>query len=102
MSNEEMVLEGEVTLESFMELTATCQLQMLNQSLANVPEEKKQEFKEHVFDQVNFLYSAILNNFAPEIEMHPDLTTEAMLEAEVNYIKNHNMVIDINQKKAKA
>lgn len=48
----------------------------------SVPEESIASLKAELYDSVNITFSTILMEFAPEIEMHPNLTAEAILKAE--------------------
>lgn len=55
-------------------------------------EQAKQQVKEDLYDMFNAAASNVLYLFAPEIEMRPDLTAEAILNAE-------NDIIDREYKK---
>ena len=45
------------------------------------------EVKEEVYDMINFGASNILSEYAPEIEMRPNLTSDAILKAENELLK---------------
>lgn len=98
ITEKQLEIEGEVSLERFMELTATYQLQMMNNILEDAPEEHKQQIKEFIFDQTNQLFSAVLDNFAPDIELRPDITEEAILKAELELHKKNKTTLDVIRK----
>lgn len=55
------------------------------------PEEQAQralELKQEIYDAINVAASNVLELFAPELELRPDLTSEAILKAE-NEILDH-------------
>lgn len=49
----------------------------------HLPYKQKQELKEYLFDEFNMAASTLLATFAPDIELRPDLTEEAILEMEL-------------------
>lgn len=49
----------------------------MRETLKAAPQAKAQ-----IFDMVNYKASALLEHFAPEYELRPDLTTEAIMKAE--------------------
>jgi hypothetical protein len=61
-----------------------------------VPEEHKQAVKEEMYDMFNIGASNVLQEFAPDIEARPDLTTEAIMKAEDEIMeeKIHQMSVD--------
>ena len=54
----------------------------------DISPEELQGLKEDLYDKYNAGASNVLYLFAPDIEMHPDLTVEAMKEAEDRYMYN--------------
>jgi len=88
-------IDGKVTLETFMSLTATSILGMLHQTLDQAKAEEKADLKEYLFDQSNELFSSILNAFAPEIELRPDITEEAILRAELEIHKENKTKLEV-------
>lgn len=38
--------------------------------------------KQEVFDTANVYFSSLLERFAPELELHPDISTEAFMQLE--------------------
>ena len=56
----------------------------------HLPYKKKQELKEYLFDEFNVAASTLLATFAPDIELRPDITEEAILKAELE-IANDKM-----------
>ena len=69
-----------------MQLTFTAQLAMLNAALDAAPKDMVEAMREDLYDRYNASASSVLSKFAPNIEQHPDLTVEAILEAENNII----------------
>ena len=70
---------------SISELTTilmTSQLEVMNQAIEDIPIEELPPIKEYIFDQVNLAMSEVLARFAPEIDMRPDITEEAILDLE--------------------
>lgn len=85
-------------------LTGT--LNMFNQTVQNAPKDIQTKVKEELYDMFNKGASAFLEAFAPEIELRPDLTAEAILQAENNIIDEqskhihdsvHSKVVEFKQ-----
>ena len=74
---------GPMALEDMVQVTMTGLLGAMNTCLkaAKSPEEAEQ-LKEYIYDRFNIAASRTLEIFAPEIEMRPSLTTDAILKAE--------------------
>lgn len=72
-----------LTLNDILDLTLSANLAVMNSSLENVPTENKEQLKEHLFNTFNIAASALLAQFAPEIDLRPDITEEALLKAEL-------------------
>lgn len=68
--------------EDYINLTLSAQLNFFEEIVASAPEDKQEEVTEFLYDMYNLAASAFLETFAPEIELRPDLTVEAILEAE--------------------
>lgn len=71
-----------ITLPEFITLMSTAILSAMQQTVANVPEAEREHAKEEIYDMYNAAASNTLHYFAPEIDMRPHLTTQAILEAE--------------------
>ncbi len=76
-----------ITLPDAMQALCSAACSMLRQThqhiSANLPEGVTSEkVKEDLYDMANLMFSNVLSQFAPEIEMRPDLTCEAILKAE--------------------
>ena len=71
-----------ITLPDFITLMSTAILSAMQQTVANVPESERERAKEEIYDMYNAAASNTLHYFAPEIDMRPHLTTQAILEAE--------------------
>lgn len=72
----------------FMQLMASTELQMMRglyesiQADKDATDEQKEQFKHDLYDAYNQAASSVLALFAPELELRPDLTAEAILRAE--------------------
>jgi hypothetical protein len=71
-----------VTATEFINMTTAATLNMFNNILKQVPEEDAAKVKGDLFDMYNQGASALLKVFAPEFEVHPDLTEQAIMEME--------------------
>lgn len=71
-----------ITLPDFITLMSTAILSAMQQTVANIPEAERERAKEEIYDMYNAAASNTLHYFAPEIDMRPHLTTQAILEAE--------------------
>ena len=78
---------GPVTFEDMSQILFTGLLGAMRQLVDTAPDEHKEQVKGHVYDMVNQAASRTLEMFAPEYELHPDLTAKAMLDAENAYIE---------------
>lgn len=50
--------------------------------LKAAPKSQRKEFKKQAYDMVNYKCSAVLENFAPDFELRPSLSQEAIMKAE--------------------
>lgn len=85
--------EGNIKVDDALGITLTAQLaimrDVLEKSKANgATKEELQTIKEDLYDKFNAGASNILYLFAPDEELHPDLTVEAMKAAEDKYMYN--------------
>ena len=55
---------------------------MMNKALEKTPTDQQKQMKENIYDMVNIRMTAVLEKFAPEFELRPGLTEQALLEAE--------------------
>lgn len=78
-----------IRIDDLMTILFTVQLQAMNQVKNSTPEEHRQQVLEDLYDKYNAGASNLLYLFAPDEELHPDLTVEAMKEAEDRYMYNH-------------
>lgn len=65
------------TLPELVDTVFQAVLFAMRETLKKVPEAKPQ-----IFDMVNYKASALLEHFAPEYELRPGLTEEAIMKAE--------------------
>ena len=72
----------EMHVQEVLEITLNAQLAALKQVVDKTPEEHKEEVKKDLFDMYNLGASNILDAFAPEIEVHPELDVHEMLAKE--------------------
>ena len=72
---------------------ATASLAVMNTLVSQVPEDEKEACTNAMYDAYNIVASNVLTQFAPHLELRPNLTTQAILEAE-------NKIIDEHYKKA--
>lgn len=86
-----------MTITDFLQVISTGILLSLNAIAEAAPEDQRQEVKEDLYDMYNAAASNTLSYFAPEIEMRPHLTSQAILEAEDNILNR----LEKEQKKAK-
>ena len=79
-------------IDDMMTILFTIQLEVLKSTLENAKESHTEEqikaIKEDLYDKYNAGASNVLYLFAPDEELRPDLTVEAMKEAEDRYMYN--------------
>lgn len=80
--------EGELYFEQMVITFGNSILYYANAFLESVPAEKQPEVKGQMYDMLNEKFSALLELFAPEMELRPDLTAEALLKAENEVIED--------------
>lgn len=79
--------DSPILLDDFITATLTAQLSMMQHCVDDTPEEIRQGVKQNIYDMYNNAASYTLAKFAPELELHPNLTTQAILEAENKIIQ---------------
>lgn len=82
-----------VRLDDFMTVLFTVQLEMMKKTLAQAQKsdltpEQINLIRDDIYDKYNAGASNVLYLFAPDNELHPDLTVEAMKAAEDQYMYN--------------
>lgn len=82
-----------VRIDDFMTVLFTVQLEMMKGSLAQAQKadltpEQINQIRDDMYDKFNAGASNVLYLFAPDNELHPDLTVEAMKAAEDQYMYN--------------
>ena len=80
--NMEIILKGEHTFTEMTLMLLNALLFTMNKGLDHCPEDKKEQFKKDAYDHVNKQMTAVLEKFAPDFELRPNLTVEALLKAE--------------------
>lgn len=81
--------QGSPTLTDFIQTMNTVILGAMNQSLKAAPEHLRQEIQQLLYDEYNYAASNLLATFAPDIDMRPDWTPQAMLQAENRFLDEH-------------
>lgn len=71
-----------VPIPDFLQVVLTGTLNAMQQIVNTTPESDKERVKGELYDMFNAGASRTLEYFAPELELRPDLTTQAILEAE--------------------
>ena len=74
--------EQPLGFEDIINLSRSAILSMANEITNNAPDDKRQQVKEYLFDQINLSVSALLAQFAPEIDLRKDIQAEAILALE--------------------
>ena len=73
----EITTDRDYTLPELVDVLFRAALFGMRETLKKVPEAKPE-----IFDMVNYKASALLEHFAPEYELRPGLTEEAIMKAE--------------------
>lgn len=71
-----------ITLENYITVLLSATLAGMQQHVKGAPKALKEGLKERIYDAFNESASHVLEQFAPEFELHPNLTAQAILEAE--------------------
>lgn len=78
------------TLQQITNMCLTTILSAMNNIMEVTPTEQKEEMKTYLFDHFNESASTLLARFAPEIDMRPDITEEAILIKELEIANSKN------------
>jgi hypothetical protein len=81
-----------IDFEELLQYTQTAVLNYAKQIISFVPEETPEDaekVKGFLYDQMNYAFSRTLEFFAPEYELRPGLTAEAILKAEDEILEQH-------------
>ena len=70
------------TLDELINATSCAILNMMKATIDNLPEDQREEARGVMYDYYNNTASALLEAFAPDKELRPDLTAEAIMAAE--------------------
>jgi predicted metal-dependent hydrolase len=84
IKNDQLTVEANrgVTSPEYMEIFAKVNLAIMQQTLANASEENRARIEDELYDLYNIAASNTLMLFAPGKELRPNLTAQAILEAE--------------------
>lgn len=88
-------INREVNFEEIMQVSFSGILALMNTLLENVPEEDRPAAKGELYDMLNIAASNALSVFAPEIEMRPNLTVDAIMKAEDEIIASYESGEDL-------
>ena len=78
-----------IDFPTMLDLTLSAVLAMLNSTVEHTPKQHKQDVKQLLFDSFNQAASTVLAQFAPEIDLRPDITEEAIFQAELNLLPKY-------------
>lgn len=79
--------ESPINFEELLQITQTIVLGQARSVVDRAPKDQKTEAKETLYDVMNQAFSRTLEFFAPEFELRPGLTAQAILEAENKLIE---------------
>jgi len=82
-----LTTKNPIHFEDMLQITQTALLGHANTILKNVPEEALESVKGSLYDKMNQAFSRTLEFFAPELELRPGLTAQAILEKENELIE---------------
>lgn len=85
----------QLTVGDMVDLSLSAILAMCNSIVHDAPTDKQQEVKEYLFNMFNISASALLAQFAPEIDLRPDITEEAILIKELELANDRLQVSDM-------
>lgn len=71
-----------IALDDMLTMLLSSAHAMMNDVVAHAPEDKKTECRGVLYDFFNVAASSLLQRFAPEMELRPNLTAKAIMEAE--------------------
>jgi len=74
--------QGDLHFEDAMNMLTTAMLFYMNQFTKNVPRDQQEAVIQTVYDFANDRFTQVLELYAPELELRPHLTTEAIMKAE--------------------
>jgi hypothetical protein len=72
--------DDNVQIADLMDMLMTVALGSMNDMRESAPEGKDEEVRDYLYDNFNLAASTVLQEFAPDRELRPDLTEEAILE----------------------
>lgn len=79
----------DVNFEELMQVIFAGTIALMNTLTEQVPEEDRPAAKEELYDMLNIAASNALSVFAPEIDMRPNLTVDAIMKAEDDIIASY-------------
>lgn len=79
--------QNPICFEDLLQITSTAVLGHAKQVMSTVPPEQEEKVKGWFYDLMNQAFSRTLEVFAPELELRPELTAQAILEAENQIIE---------------
>lgn len=95
-----MILSSEqLHVADYINITLAAQLNMFNDILRRADEEEREHTRGELYDMYNLAASAFLKAFAPELELRPGLTEEAIMRAENEILEERAADIEFPTKK---
>lgn len=92
-----MLSSEELHVADYVNITLFAQLNMFNDILRRTDEEERERTRGELYDMYNLAASAFLKAFAPELELRPELTEEAILRAENEILDERAADVDIDK-----
>ena len=83
--------EGNIGIKDALQMLFGTQLHILQDCTTQAPEDKQEDVKGELYDLFNYGASRTLEHFAPEKELRPNLTSQAILDAENAIILNDRL-----------
>lgn len=93
-----MLSSEELHVADYINITLAAQLNMFNNLVEQAPEpEVRKKLVKELYDMYNLAASAFLKAFAPELELRPELTEEAIMRAENEILDERAADVDISR-----
>lgn len=87
-----------IRVDDLMTVLFTVQLSMLREATPSEDDPNYKVIRDLLYDNFNVGASTVLSMYAPDNTLRPDLTAEAMLEAENNYMEGQISLFDEKNK----
>lgn len=97
--NIDIRITGNPTVEEITHMLQQTQLHVMRTIVKEAPTAQQEKLKALLYDLVNLKMSAVLESFAPDYELRPGLTAEAILKAENELLKEKTDALSKMQNK---